>query len=56
MLRYSATIVGLAICQVYDVDLVASLGLKTSVPFVGSVITGWLAAAPTLSMALSTAG
>jgi hypothetical protein len=42
VLRYTATVVGLAICLAYDLDLAASLGLETPIPFVGNVITGLL--------------
>lgn len=39
-LKYVAAILGILVCVVYKVDLIASLGITTAIPYVGSVITG----------------
>ena len=42
VLRYSAAVVGLALCVIYRADLLALLGLTCPVPYAGEAITGLL--------------
>lgn len=39
-IKYVAAAIGVAVCVAYKVDVLASLGLVSAVPFVGSVLTG----------------
>ena len=39
-LQYVAAVIGVAVCIAYKVDLLASLGVTSTYPFVGEVITG----------------
>ena len=39
-LKYVAAGVGVFVCVVYKVDILASLGAVTAIPHVGSVLTG----------------
>jgi len=41
-LRYSAAIVGVGLCLVYAMDLLALVGLTARAPYVGEVLTGLL--------------
>ena len=42
VLRYAACLVGVALCIVYDADLLGLLGLLPPWPWVGPIITGLL--------------
>lgn len=39
-LKYVAALVGILVCVVYKMDLLAILGVTTTIPYVGSVLTG----------------
>lgn len=39
-IKYVSAVLGVAICVVYNADILATLGVLTPVPYVGAVITG----------------
>lgn len=41
-LKYVAGALGIAVCLAYRLDLLATLGLASPFPFVGSVLTGFI--------------
>jgi hypothetical protein len=41
-LRYVSAAVGVLLCVLYGADLLATMGVVTSVPYVGAVVTGLL--------------
>lgn len=42
ILRYIAALVGIALCSVYNADLLAMFGLASPWPWVGWVVTGFI--------------
>jgi len=42
VLRYSAAIIGVALCIVYGADLLALIGMESIHPVIGQIITGVL--------------
>jgi hypothetical protein len=40
LMRYGAGLVGILLCVIYNVDLLALVGLHSPLPFVGWIITG----------------
>lgn len=42
LLRYLSAGLGIALCIIYDADVLVLLGVSTDIPIVGSVLTGFL--------------
>lgn len=40
LIRYIAAAVGVALCLAYNADLFRAVGILSTVPFVGSILTG----------------